>query len=84
MKDATIKLLDLYKNSNFELCKTDLEILEELLVKGENYGLNAYYDKDINTYQITRYENDVCECKDIVELIEIAGAITNFMNECKK
>lgn len=73
------KFYRLYKHSNIELTYEDIEALNINLDMGHKYGLDAYFDESMKVYQVTRDNNDVFECSDIIELSNVTCAIVDFM-----
>ncbi|MCU7940632.1 MAG: hypothetical protein KZQ64_07275 [gamma proteobacterium symbiont of Bathyaustriella thionipta] len=73
------KVNELYKHSSIEISDTDINGLAVNLETGHQYGLSAYFDESIHVYQIARHNQDIFECNDIIELINVTGAIVNFI-----
>ncbi|MCU7833712.1 MAG: hypothetical protein KZQ83_00555 [gamma proteobacterium symbiont of Taylorina sp.] len=54
------------------------------LETAKEYGLSVYYYESGQHYKITRYGQDVTECRDILELSDTTMAIANFIDVGKE
>jgi len=68
-------------SENKELLKSMSKQAQAInLNMGQESGLNAHYEEQGQYYQITRHNELVYDCRDIVDLINITFAIARFIN----
>lgn len=78
MSNLKILVENLYSHSEKKYDDVDLEAFKVTLEMGQQYGMSAYYNEQINVYMITRNDKDIWECDNFLNMMDITLAIIYF------